>query len=97
MSGREQNNDSYKIGMGMKNRKDFNLNENLKASNDPEELGIPWQRQVKEDSLGNAVEIGKKEALNILSDANKMDDLLRKENVKNTNTKTCPHCGKELP
>ena len=97
MSGREQNNDSYKIGKGfqMKDRNKFNLNnDNLKDSNDPEGQGIPWKREVKEDNLGNTVEIGKKEAINIFSDANEMDNLLRQGN---TNNKKCPHCGKELP
>lgn len=95
MSGREQNSDSYIPGMGMKNRKDFDLNSNLKASNDPEENGLPWTRQVKEDSQGNTVEIGKKEALNILGLSEKNREIDRVELKQDI--KTCPHCGGELP
>lgn len=95
MSGREQNKDSYIPGKGMKmkNRKDFTL-KGLKESNnnDPEAQGIPWQRVVKEDKAGNVIEIGKKEALNILSKGNDVA-----EHTFKLENKKCPHCGGELP
>lgn len=75
MSGREQNSDSYTPGMGSKGvRKTSNLKSGQNG-NDEDIDDVLYKREVKEDKFGNVLEIGKKEAMNILTPEDKQTHL----------------------